>query len=134
MTVSHNLIWMFSEPLSGMVLFTISVDRLLSITMPLRYISWSNMYVAASFGFTFIWPFITSFVMGLILGYDARDQTKNITQTNICYSTFGMIGLNYYYIKYQRWVNIVFASASIITYVLVWLKYRQHQNKVSEHR
>ena len=133
MTVSHNLIWMFSEPLSGLILFTVSIDRLLSVTFPLHYIRWSNMYIAVSFGATFIWPFITSFVLGLILGYEARDETKHIKEASICWSPVGMTGLNDYYVTYQRWFNIVFATASIITYGLVWLKYRQHQNKVSHH-
>ena len=128
--VSHNLIWLFSGPLSGLILFTISVDRLISVMFPLRYIAWSNMYVGVIFGITYVYPFITSFVMGLVVAYDVRDSTKNIKGPNACYSTFSMVGMNNYYVMYQQYIGVAFAMASVVVYGLVWVKYRQHQNKV----
>ncbi len=126
--------WSFTEILSGLLLLTASMDRLLSVTFPLQYITWSATYVMMLFGSTYVYAIVTGTVMSLALVNGARDEAihLNTTVAKSCYSVSHsmIVGVNEYYVSYRRYAAVVFALSSIIIYVLIWILYKQHQNRV----
>ncbi len=107
-----NWVWLFSPPLQPLMLVIVSVDRLLSVALPMKYLSWTSTYavrlVGAAYG-----GILLQGITGLYLSL-AADQSATAKPFCIVSETF-----QYDFLSFMALSQVFYGWASVFVYVIV---------------
>jgi hypothetical protein len=121
-----NILFDFSDPLGAYVLVLVSLDRLIAVSVPLRYFILTTTYAWRMVGALFVFV-LSNVIVGAVLCYIMPDSHIPIFPS-YCY--FSQQSDHPIYQQYIVLCRIVPPTISVILYVFVLIRLRAVSNEV----
>ena len=125
-----NILFDFSDPLGAYVLVLVSLDRLIAVSSPLRYFTYTTTYAWRMVGGLFLFV-LSNVVVGAVLSYTMVDS--HIPKyPSYCY--YSQQSDHPVYQQYIVLCRIVPPTISVILYAIVLIQLRAVSNYIVAHR
>uniref|UniRef100_A0A0N4UFX6 G_PROTEIN_RECEP_F1_2 domain-containing protein n=1 Tax=Dracunculus medinensis TaxID=318479 RepID=A0A0N4UFX6_DRAME len=122
MALPHSWLWRWSDFATAFSLLALSVDRLLSILVPVKYSTWGSNYIAIAIGV----PYITSFILMLCVWI--TPITSEGSLSILCANVY----LSPVFYSFSKYISSAASFLSILLYVPIIFMVQKQMKRMAD--
>uniref|UniRef100_A0A0R3S2I9 G_PROTEIN_RECEP_F1_2 domain-containing protein n=1 Tax=Elaeophora elaphi TaxID=1147741 RepID=A0A0R3S2I9_9BILA len=122
MLLPHSWLWRWSDFATSFMLLTITIDRLFSVIIPLKYMKWHSTYLSIAIGT----PYTLSTLLSILAWH--RPVTEYAEISMLCTNVY----ISPMFYMFSKYLTAISSMLSVILYIPVVLLVRIQRNHMSQ--